>query len=624
MSSSRSTRSLLRWLAPALFLLTGLAANGSISAAGKQPPEAPVGTQAEKNAQEEKAWTPIIPGKELLPMSPEVHQVLEGIKGGRPECFEKAIRLSYHLMETYGRNESHKISIQVSDFKTFYVPEAWDLKLSELVSFGQPEHIDVTGVHHEEILRDGTTHESSKTASLGYMMKWEPAFQDPDLKLWLRYNVREFVEVAKADQPALSLLRAVTTYRVSLTLEGKHKDYRAAFWWMGGSTPVPSVLTFQCLDKVLDRVTLALAEQIPPESKQEGDLLDALPGGKTSFPYPVCNVYTKYPFTAPWEFHGYERHVGDYFHQSYSKVDASCSCSSDCQSICHPSIEETLCYDQGGTTSGYHVGAKDFRPVGGTLANALNLQAGASCQGTTACAFTQCAAVNCTFSITLGASGPAFTSSPSNTLIFWSFVPTTSVTCSGCTEWEKPVVDPGIPEENCPVLIALDERRLEMTDLAGGVRFDVNRDGTAERNSWPAPGSSWAFVVLDRNHNGHIDNGGELFGNYTEQYLDARPPNGYAALAAYDRPENGGNGDGVLDDRDAIFSSLLLWVDANHDGVSQPEELASLGQRVEEIGLVYRESRSRDRYGNQFRYRGTVQLVDGRRSWSVDVFLLHD
>jgi hypothetical protein len=185
------------------------------------------------------------------------------------------------------------------------------------------------------------------------------------------------------------------------------------------------------------------------------------------------------------------------------------------------------------------------------------------------------------------------------------------------------VVEPP-PQENCPLLIALDEGRLEMTGLAGGVRFDVDRDGTAERNSWPAPGSSWAFVVMDRNHNGRIDHGGELFGNYTKQYLDERPPNGYAALAAYDRPDNGGNGDGVLDDQDAIFPSLLLWSDANHDGVSQPQELIPLAERVKEIGLTYRESRSRDRYGNQFRYRGRVSLVDGGSSRSVDVFLLHD
>lgn len=604
----------------ATFLLNG-PAHGSISGAGKQPPREPTVVQSEGSPKDEKAWTPILPGKELLPMSSEVHETFEGIRSGRPESFEKAVRLAYRLVEAYGRNEGHDINIQVSDLKTVYVPQVWDLKFSDLVSLGEQERIDVTGIHHEENFTDGS--KSRKTTALGYKMEWAPALHDPDLKLWMKRNVREFVEIAKADQPALSLLRAVTTYRVSLTFGGKHKDYRAAFWWMGGATPAPRILVFQCLDKVIDRVSLALAEQVPPEGKQEGDL--APQGGRSisKYLFPVCNIYTRYPYTAPWEQHGYERHAGASFHQSYSEVDASCSCSSDCQSICHPSLAENICYDQGGTTSGFHVGAKDFRPNGGTLVNALNLQNGASCLGTVGCAFAQCATSTCTFSIAFGPSGPTFTSNPTNAMIFWAFTPTTAVTCGGCTEWEKPVVKPEIPEENCPVLIALDEGRLEMTDLAGGVRFDVNRDGTAERNSWPAPSSSWAFVVRDRNHNGRIDDGGELFGNYTKQYLDEKPPNGYAALAVYDRLENGGNGDGVLDDRDTIFSSLLLWTDANHDGVSQAEELIPLALRIEEIGLDYKESRSRDRYGNEFRYRGKVRLVDGRTLRSVDVFLLH-
>jgi hypothetical protein len=148
-------------------------------------------------------------------------------------------------------------------------------------------------------------------------------------------------------------------------------------------------------------------------------------------------------------------------------------------------------------------------------------------------------------------------------------------------------------------------------------------DRAAERLSWPAADSSWAFAALDRNRNGRIDDGGELFGNYTMQSLEGKP-NGYAALAVYDDPANGGNGDSVLDAGDSIFSSLLLWFDANHDGVSQPGELTALAQRVEAIGLDPKESRARDRYGNEFRYRGNVRLADGRKSRSVDVFLLHD
>lgn len=166
--------------------------------------------------------------------------------------------------------------------------------------------------------------------------------------------------------------------------------------------------------------------------------------------------------------------------------------------------------------------------------------------------------------------------------------------------------------EGCPILLDLEGDGIRLTGVGDPVWFDIDSDGRKELMSWTDRGEG--FLALDRNGNGRIDDGGELFGNHTPLSQGGTAINGYLALAELDTLALGGNEDGFIDSVDFAFQSLMIWSDLNHNGLSEPQELMSLETAgITRIAVEYRRSNRTDRNGNELRFFGRAWRTGHRR-----------
>jgi Ca2+-binding RTX toxin-like protein len=169
-----------------------------------------------------------------------------------------------------------------------------------------------------------------------------------------------------------------------------------------------------------------------------------------------------------------------------------------------------------------------------------------------------------------------------------------------------------------PIVLDLDGDGVETTPATDGVPFDHNGDGFKERSGWV--GSGDGLLVWDRDGNGHIDDGPELFGNRTPLRGGGAAANGFAVLASWDD-----NADGRIDANDALWTSLRIWRDGNDDGVSEPDEITLLSdQGLTAISTVYVNATTVDAQGNAHRQIGSFTRVDGTTGAAEDVWFKVD
>ena len=181
-----------------------------------------------------------------------------------------------------------------------------------------------------------------------------------------------------------------------------------------------------------------------------------------------------------------------------------------------------------------------------------------------------------------------------------------------------------------PLVLDLKGDGFKFTSVKDGIDFDLDADGNVDETAWTAKQNEFddAFLVLDKDGDGQVNSGSELFGDQNGE------DNGFLELSKYDD-----NGDGKIDKHDKIYHKLHLWADMNGDGkVDHPQEWKTLEEMgITEISTGYNKvldqdgNARTDKYGNDTSLTGSFKrvvedVVDGVKTFvekvgtMIDVF----
>ena len=596
---------------------------------------------------------------------------------------EKTVRDTYRKLEIYNaaaqvfQNEMSrrtirsqaKLKFELSTFRTGLIEEIRQQRYSELVTLPAGDVISLTRGGHS---MDGGPQEATFDAD------WEPgqyaSVFDP---LWTVADVFHF-EAAKYFD-----IRSYASYQVMVSLNGRSRTYRALALFREASDSSP-----EFWDAIVNGVRDVWQDKRPPyqsktlrnQATQTSEVSSLSAGAETTIvdegdaagTTETAFRSTPLPMWLSGDDleHASGRHIGT------AEYVGECLLIPNNQQRCAIAVGRFAAHDSGTLDHVFpffsHVGTKDFKTENRSGALGTTI----ACAAATGVAFSSCLiGTNCGtsasvsvsvliasasadisggnlwrdvnaehFSCNLGTtanmcgppsldgscpigtapngSGQCCLGSTTNTcnvafasrcLRFNGDYDPFTCTCSGCSGCA-----------GSPVIIDIAGNGITLTSAQDGVEFDLNGDGTRERLGWTRAGADDAWLVLDRDGNGNIDNGAELFGDYTPQPA-ASNKNGFLALAEFDKATNGGNGDGLIDARDAVFERLRLWQDQNHNGISEPEEMHRLAVlNVVALELDFKDSKRVDEHGNEFKYRAKVR--DAARTnvgrWAWDVFLM--
>jgi hypothetical protein len=168
-----------------------------------------------------------------------------------------------------------------------------------------------------------------------------------------------------------------------------------------------------------------------------------------------------------------------------------------------------------------------------------------------------------------------------------------------------------------PIVLDLNGDGIQTLSFNAGVKFDILANGNAIQTGWV--GQQDGLLVSDKNRDGLINDGTELFGSSTVLANGQNAVDGYQALAQFDS-----NSDGVVNKQDLDFGKLSVWVDGNSDGFTGHGELKSLTEAgIKQISLSTETVRDSNE-GNLIGLSSIYQTSDGQHRSAADVWFVVD
>jgi len=253
-----------------------------------------------------------------------------------PDQARLVIETAYRTLEEYSGNA---LAFQLDAFETVPASQLDRVRLAEIATLPGGRLIDVS--------RRVRQNYAIGTSAVVYAPSWstsEVVWLDADVGVDLdRVSVAKAFSQAAEGQPGLARVRALTTYSVTVTLEGESRIYQAAFLWLPSDES--GRLTFFAIDHIVQGVGEAAREVLPYGT---GTLVE--PGVLESFPAAAgTQICTGWSNTSSQtrELTGTNGHYSGDYHRSHAEFQVTCGCDTNCRSTCDAYVNNESCVDVG-------------------------------------------------------------------------------------------------------------------------------------------------------------------------------------------------------------------------------------------------------------------------------------